>query len=129
MADYERFPTVLLRHDLPDGTHHFDWMLARDEHGPLLTFRVDRDFSLDSEPFEAEPIGDHRRAYLEYQGSISGGRGSVVRVAKGRCSTTLGGDGEVEVAMKIGKRTAKLRGIRQQNGRFLFAELKKEERT
>ena len=123
MADHERFPTVLLRHDLPDGTHHFDWMLARDDHGPLLTYRVELDISLNSEPFEAEPIGDHRRAYLEYQGPISGGRGSVVRAAEGWCWLSEGTDGNVRVLMKMGKRTAELRGIRQSNGRILFAQL------
>ena len=35
-------PTVQLRHELPDGTWHIDWMLARDPVGrrPLITFRA-----------------------------------------------------------------------------------------
>jgi hypothetical protein len=47
-------PSVLLRHDLPDGTHHYDWMLQRPgvEPGtgasaggdpPLRTFRLPPD--------------------------------------------------------------------------------------
>jgi hypothetical protein len=31
----------------------------------------------------AAPLGDHRREYLEFEGEVSGGRGSVTRVAGG----------------------------------------------
>ncbi len=31
----------------------------------------------------AEPIGDHRLAYLEYEGTVSGGRGTVKRYDTG----------------------------------------------
>jgi hypothetical protein len=31
----------------------------------------------------AEQLGDHRIAYLDYEGEVSGGRGSVIRVAAG----------------------------------------------
>lgn len=31
------------------------------------------------------PLGAHRRAYLEYEGPVSGGRGQVRRVARGTC--------------------------------------------
>ena len=36
------FQTVILQHDLPDGTSHFDWLLAVDAKGsgPLVSFRV-----------------------------------------------------------------------------------------
>lgn len=70
-------PTALLRHELPDGTHHYDWLLARDWNGPLLTFRVGREISLDCKPFEAELLGDHRRAYLEYEVRFPGVVGAL----------------------------------------------------
>ncbi|MFZ4428792.1 MAG: hypothetical protein ACOYPS_00420 [Phycisphaerales bacterium] len=74
--------TVLLRHELPDGSWHHDWMIDPGDDRPLITFRtmvlipeVDR--------FEAERLGDHRRVYLSYEGPVSGGRGEVTRVAEG----------------------------------------------
>lgn len=120
MPDPKRLPTVLLRHDLPDGSHHFDWMLARDDDGPLLTFRLDRDISRDTNPFEGDLLADHRRAYLEYEGDISGNRGSVVRVTKGLCSIRAQTAQVFELWLTLGARDGDLRGVRQQNGRFLF---------
>lgn len=104
--------TVLLRHTLPDGSHHFDWMieapLARERR--LVTFRADSAAILSRPPRPPETprlqtpppptgphpepvsppaalsitsIGDHRAAYLEYEGEMAGGRGVVERVACG----------------------------------------------
>jgi len=120
MADNERFPTVLLRHDLPDGSHHFDWLLAQDGDGPLLTFRLDRDISLDTEAFEAERLADHRRVYLAYEGEISGGRGSVARVVQGHCSIRSRTEDLIRLWIDLGVRTGHLRGTRQSSGRYLF---------
>jgi hypothetical protein len=35
----------------------------------------------------AEPLGDHRRDYLEYEGPVSGERGRVTRIDAGRYQT------------------------------------------
>ena len=77
---------VLLRHELPGGEWHYDWMIQRsDEAGaPLLTFRVFvRPDDAAVREFAAERIGDHRSVYLEYEGEVSGGRGRVDRVTAG----------------------------------------------
>jgi len=83
----QQVPTVLLRHDLPDGSEHIDWMVAQDALGtlPLLTFRLGKrlDQALQGESLPACRIAEHRPTYLEYQGPISGGRGSVMRLARG----------------------------------------------
>ena len=73
---------VVLHHTgYPGQPDHFDLMLAVDDAGPLRTWRLIR------WPAEvgdaAEPIHDHRRRYLTYEGPISGGRGKVRRVAAG----------------------------------------------
>jgi hypothetical protein len=41
----------------------------------------------------AERIADHRRAYLEFEGELGGGRGRVRRVARGTVRVAAVGDG------------------------------------
>ncbi len=86
-------PVVLLRHTLPDETFHFDWMFARDSEGllPLQTFRCSTNpcLALPGALLALQILPDHRPSYLTYEGSISGGRGSVQRVAQGTWSGAL----------------------------------------
>jgi hypothetical protein len=80
---------VLLRHDLPDGGYHYDWMIQRaaTAAGSLLTFRTRvRIDQPGFTRFDAELLEDHRAAYLDYEGVMSGGRGTVSRVATGEVS-------------------------------------------
>lgn len=72
---------VILEHDHP--TLHWDFMLERD--GALQTWRLPAPPS--DEPRTATAIGDHRLAYLEYEGSVSGGRGTVIRWDSGTYDT------------------------------------------
>jgi hypothetical protein len=70
---------VILRHDSPRGVH-FDLML---EVGDVL-----KTWALPQPPqpgveIECEALGDHRRAYLDYEGPLSGNRGSVTRWDRG----------------------------------------------
>lgn len=77
---------VLLRHEMPDGSWHSDWMIERRgvDGGALVTFRVqERPDDASVCVLSAVRIGDHRREYLEYEGEVSGGRGRVTRVASG----------------------------------------------
>ena len=81
---------VLLRHTLPDGTSHHDWMLERSGHkdAGLLTLRLEdgvRPTERGLHTFSAEQLTPHRREYLEYEGPVSGDRGRVVRVESGVC--------------------------------------------
>lgn len=97
-------PMVLLRHELPGGLWHFDWMLARGPvgecrvAGPLLTFRVSQhpDDPVGS-ALDAERLPDHRAMYLTYEGEISGGRGNVIRVASGRCQIVEECEGAIRI--------------------------------
>lgn len=92
---------VLLRHDCPadyrDGPH-WDLMLERpdtaEEHR-LATWSLlalpapwSEPQASDQEPasqaIEATKLPDHRAHYLDYEGPVSGNRGSVSRVAGGR---------------------------------------------
>jgi len=81
-------PTVQLRHDMPDGSSHVDWLIGRDDSGEsrLLTFRLPAPLG-DLDPARThviERIADHRPKYLTYEGAITGGRGEVDRIASGR---------------------------------------------
>jgi len=64
---------AILAHDWPEP--HFDLLL---EAGPVL-----RAWRLRGEPgaaaVPAEPNADHRLLYLDYEGPVSGGRGTVTR--------------------------------------------------
>jgi hypothetical protein len=65
---------VLLEHDHP--VLHWDLML---EAGDILqTWRLAA-APAESQVVEAAALGDHRRLYLDYEGPVSGNRGSVRR--------------------------------------------------
>ena len=65
---------VVLEHDHP--TLHWDFML---EAGTALrTWRLEH-APADGGTIVAAPLPDHRLAYLDYEGPVSGGRGSVTR--------------------------------------------------
>jgi hypothetical protein len=88
---------VILQHDAPQGTH-FDFML---ETGDVL-----RTWSLPKTPTAdatliGEALPDHRPAYLDYEGPISGGRGNVVRWDFGTFDWDRSFDAENTLAIKI----------------------------
>ncbi len=82
---------VLLEHSRPDGTAHFDWLLARSEEveaaeRDLLTFRVNvRVDEIEEGTADAARLPDHRGRYLWFEGDLGGQRGVVRRVAEGLC--------------------------------------------
>src|SRR5688572_24921081 len=100
-------PTVLLRHDLPDGSHHFDWMLGTESEGrsPLITFRLSArlDDLAAGQSIRAERIADHRPDYLGYEGAISGDRGSVTRVRSGTIRRDVRDDLELKIQWNPGQ--------------------------
>ncbi|BBO32155.1 DNA polymerase ligase N-terminal domain-containing protein [Lacipirellula parvula] len=78
---------VLLYHECPPALgkpSHWDLMLERD--GVLLTWNLLQlpvAWGGDAATIEATRIADHRIAYLNYEGPVSGGRGTVTRVDQG----------------------------------------------
>jgi hypothetical protein len=63
---------VILTHDHPKL--HWDFML--EQEGALRTWRLAQEPD-SSDSIEAEQLADHRIAYLDYEGPVSGGRGEV----------------------------------------------------
>lgn len=69
---------VLLEHDHPEL--HWDFMLERGD--ALLTWRLDR-IPAEAGEIAATSLPDHRIAYLDYEGPVSGNRGTVQRIDRG----------------------------------------------
>jgi len=70
---------VILKHELPpqfDRTTHWDLML---ESGDGLTTWALETPPQPDQAITAQRLADHRPAYLEYEGPVSGGRGTVTR--------------------------------------------------
>jgi hypothetical protein len=84
---------VLLEHDTRDeaargrrpgaGEVHWDLLIEVPGQERLATWRLAENPIEGSAEIAAERIGDHRRAYLDYVGELSGGRGSVRRLDRG----------------------------------------------
>jgi hypothetical protein len=69
---------VILIHDYP--AVHWDFMLENE--AILRTWRLARAPD-ETVPIDAEALADHRLAYLDYEGPVSGNRGSVRRFDRG----------------------------------------------
>jgi hypothetical protein len=77
---------VILRHEPPPGSArplHWDFMVEQGE--TLRTWALAEEPTPDRD-IAAEPLADHRLAYLEYEGPISGNRGHVTQWDRGECS-------------------------------------------
>jgi hypothetical protein len=72
----------VILHHTGFGREHWDLMLEHE--GVLLTWQLFAEPGPGLPiPIEASRIGDHRRAYLDYEGPVSGGRGFVKQVDSG----------------------------------------------
>ncbi len=69
-----RFVVLTHNHPFP----HWDLLLDVGEQHALRTWRLLAE-PLSTECIAVEPLPDHRRIYLDYEGPISGDRGSVSR--------------------------------------------------
>jgi hypothetical protein len=65
---------VILQHDHP----FLHWDLMLEVGDALRTWRLLEEPAL-GKVIAIEPLGDHRKLYLDYEGPVSGGRGAVRR--------------------------------------------------
>jgi hypothetical protein len=93
---------AILEHDHP--TLHWDLML--ESEGKLRTWRLQTPLDK-SGVIDAHELGDHRIAYLDYEGPVSGGRGNVLRWDAGIYTVNLWHAGEVRAILA----GAKVRGV------------------
>ncbi len=101
---------VLLFHECPAdlaAPGHWDFMLQRD--AALRTWRLLElpaswqrglaTFLAADSSIAATRLADHRLAYLDYQGPVSGGRGAVTRVDCGEYRVDFEDDGALRVEL------------------------------
>ena len=93
---------MILLHTLADGSSHFDWLSesagaprpspARDspdaataDERSLIAFRASQSVAAlqPGQSLLVDQLPNHRRLYLDYEGPISGDRGSVTRIGTG----------------------------------------------
>jgi len=67
---------AILSHDHPFP--HWDFLLESESGGPLRAWRL-LTKPAPGVASSAEPLPDHRPVYLEYEGPVSGDRGTVTR--------------------------------------------------
>ena len=73
---------VILAHTV-NGATHYDLMLEVAGQEKLRTYQLSRWPLAVGESCECRQLDDHRRAYLDYEGEVSGGRGIVERISRG----------------------------------------------
>ena len=76
---------VILEHDHP--LRHWDLML--EVSAVLKTWRLAKAPDMNGQRIAAEPIGDHRVFYLDYEGAVQGDRGAVTRWDAGSYESLL----------------------------------------
>lgn len=112
MSTITRF--VLLRHEVPEGyarPSHWDLLLERD--GGAWTWALEvlpTGWPLEKPNGEVEGLrlADHRLHYFDYEGPVSGERGSVARVLAGSCEWLEAGSDRIIVRLTSGTGTAQL---------------------
>src|SRR5262245_59634692 len=86
---------VVLIHDYP--LLHCYFMLEKE--AALRTWRLARPPD-ESGAIDVEPLADHRLAYLDYEGPVSGNRGSVRRFDRGDCMLVAETPHRIELRLK-----------------------------
>jgi hypothetical protein len=109
---------ALLIHESPRGLH-YDFFL---EHCEVL-----RTWALSRQPepsreIPCEALADHRLLYLEYEGSLSAGRGTVTRWDQGTYLATRWTEEEITVELTGEKLPGlvRLRRLNISTGQWLF---------
>ena len=105
---------AVLRHDTPDGGFHFDLLFERGD--TLKSWRYfGPAWPPERSPVDIEAHTDHRKLYLDYEGPVSGDRGTVTRAEGGPYEISLWTDDHLE--LRLAGRTAILdrTGRRERN--------------
>ncbi len=105
---------VVLAHDWP--ALHWDFLVERG--GVLRAWRLLGEAHADID-VPAELNADHRLFYLDYEGPVSGGRGSVSRWDAGTCDWLADEPDRVELELRGAKLTGRA-VLRREGERWVF---------
>ena len=104
---------VILRHELPpDPPRASHWDLMLEQGGVLKTWSLCESPDAEGEVV-AEALADHRLAYLDYEGQVSGGRGSVTRWDRGTFEIVCWTAGEIAIDLEGERLAGRVRMVRQ----------------
>jgi hypothetical protein len=106
---------AILAHDHPFP--HYDLLL--ETAGVLLTWRLPH-LPTPAEPLAGERSGDHRLLYLDYEGPVSGGRGSVTRCDGGELTWLEVAETHLAVEVCGATYRGRLDGALQPDGSWRF---------
>ena len=106
---------ALLIHDSPRGLH-YDFFL---EDGDVLKTWALPHLPEPGLEIPCEALADHRPMYLDYEGPISGGRGTVARWDQGTYSVERWTDDEIVVELAGAKLAGRVE-LRRQAGQWRF---------
>lgn len=95
---------VVLKHESPRGLH---WDFMFQTGSVLATWALGEPPDL-AEPLICGALPDHRLEYLDYEGPISGGRGSVTRWDRGTCAVESRTDAKIVLVLKGDKLTGRV---------------------
>ncbi len=114
--------TVLLRHDLSDGSFHFDWLL---EPVPgalrLIAFRLgDRVDLARTTEFDGHRLCDHRPLYLDFEGELTDNRGQVTRLAFGEVEILANREDRLDLSGSLGSARGGFTGVRADGALWRF---------
>lgn len=87
---------VILEHDHP----HLHWDLMLEVGGVLRTWRLAQ-APAPGITIAAEPLGDHRIDYLDYEGPVSGNRGTVRQWDGGEYLGEVTQEGDEEIVIYL----------------------------
>jgi hypothetical protein len=118
-------PTAaILRHELPDGSWHHDWLIATagvdgDQIRDLVAFRI-QPLPWDANgPFDAQLLEAHRRLYLRFEGELGAGRGRVTAVWRGEGRVLSRSTGGIEIELVVDGQARRFTG-RAEGARWRF---------
>ena len=112
MGPENRMPRFALLEHHRDGVH-WDFLLETEPGGPLRTWAIDEEV-VPGKDLPARALDDHRAVYLDFEGEVSGGRGTVLRLDRGEYEPLEWTDERVRVRLKgdqlVGEVTLRMTG-------------------
>ena len=107
---------VVLEHDFPEL--HWDFML---EFGSALrTWRLAQAPEMNGNAIEAVRLADHRLTYLDYEGPVSGDRGTVQRWDRGAYEVLESRAGETLRVRLLGDKVCAIGILDSSGARWMF---------